>query len=185
MNAKGYLTDNHGNIVSKSGKVIIPHKFLNPTGEMPKVFREMLFKGEDDGPGKSVTEQLREEISGNFRDKNSIDVDENGLCRDDEGRTCNQDGYLMDAHGNVVDNKGRVIFAAAVLDHEAKKAKMGFGTIPRIFQKKWIRKQKMERIAEEDEESSEIDDLKHDKQSKLDHLLREIENEDVIHEQER
>jgi len=39
----------------------------------------------------------------------------------------------MDKDGNIVDQKGRVVFPAATLDYETKQARLGKGTIPRIF----------------------------------------------------
>lgn len=47
VNSKGYLVDESGNIIDRQWNVVIPVRYLNDQGEIPKLFREMLFKGED------------------------------------------------------------------------------------------------------------------------------------------
>lgn len=68
VNEKGYLVDEDGNIINRQNEIVIPKKYLNSTGEIPKMFTSLLFKNED-FCNQSVAEQLRAELSGNFEGK--------------------------------------------------------------------------------------------------------------------
>ncbi len=94
--------------MNQAGKPIIPAWFVNETGEIPKVFKELLFKNETT-ESPSVADQLWKELSGSFKQKKDGSLvlpkskNPEGTILDKDGRTCSQEGYLMDQNGNIVD----------------------------------------------------------------------------------
>ena len=136
VNSKGYLIDKDDNIINRQGEIVINQKYINENGEIPKLFRDLLFKGEESD--HSLADQLIQEVSGKFETRGDSKIlpkpsKQDGTIKDKEGRLCNQDGFLMDWDGNIVDKKGWIVFPVSTLDFETKKAKWGQGTIPRIF----------------------------------------------------
>ena len=46
VNQRGYLIDEHGNVIDKYGKIMFDKEILDEEGEIPKVFRTGLLKSD-------------------------------------------------------------------------------------------------------------------------------------------
>lgn len=46
VNQKGYLIDEHGNVINKNGKKMFGKELLDAEGDIPKVFRTGLLKSD-------------------------------------------------------------------------------------------------------------------------------------------
>ena len=107
-NEKGYLVDDHGNVVNKRGRVIFKKQHLAKNGEIPKIF--------------PFTKFNVYEVCG---DLDKDDLNNPVLLENDKGETIdkrgwrvNAKGYLIDAEGNILDQWGNKVFDKDILTDE-------------------------------------------------------------------